>query len=126
MPFIHIKSLPLGDHVDVSAVLAGVTRDFVRATGIDGAHVTCTWELLAPGHYAVAGKSAVRQPRDSHPVLVDLLAPDVHSAGAVETMLATVAASIAEHAGLSAENVFVNYRPAHSGAVLDAGEIVRW
>ncbi len=126
MPFIHVKSLPFEKPLAMGAVLEGITEDFAKATNIDPEHVTVTWEFLSPDHYAVAGKAAERQPQVSHPLLVDLLAPDFNSPAAFEKMLGAVAASIAKHAKIPIGNIFVNCRAAHSGMVLDAGAIVRW
>ena len=126
MPFIHVKSLPFDRLFDASAALAGITRDFAKETGIALEHVTATWEFLAPGHYASAGNAASRQPRGSHPVLVELLAPDFNSEAKVEKMLAAVASSISKRARVPVTNIFVNFRPARSGMVFDAGDIVRW
>lgn len=126
MPFIHVKSLPFSSFFDASAALEGVTRDFAKETGIGLEHVTATWEFLAPGHYAVAGKAVSRQPRGSHPILVDLMVPDFNSGATVKKMLGAVASSIAKRARVSVANVFVNLRQARSGMVFDAGEIVRW
>jgi phenylpyruvate tautomerase PptA (4-oxalocrotonate tautomerase family) len=126
MPFIHVKSLPFVESFDVSAVLGGLTEDFAKGAGIGLEDVTVTWEFLAPGHYAVAGKAAQDQSPDSHPVLVDLLAPDFNSAAAVEQMLTTVASSISKRAKVPITNIFINHRQARSGMVFDAGEIVRW
>jgi phenylpyruvate tautomerase PptA (4-oxalocrotonate tautomerase family) len=126
MPFIHIRSLPFDKSFDMATVLEGLTKDFAKGTGIGLEHVTATWEFFAPGHYAVAGKAAQYQPQDSHPVLVDLLAPDFNSAATVEKMLTTVSASISKHTKVAATNIFINHRQAHSGMVFDAGEIVEW
>ena len=126
MPFIHIKSLPFDPPIDAGPALMVVSREFAAATGVDLEHVTATWEFLAPHHYAVAGETAASQVPDSHPVLVDLLAPDFNSPETVQTMLEAVAQSIARVSGVASQNVFVNYREAHAGQVLDAGEIVRW
>lgn len=126
MPFIHVKSLPFDPPLDVSAVVEGVSRDFAEATGIGLEHVTATWQFFLPGHYAVAGKAARAQPGNSHPVLVDLLAPDLNSPAEVEQMLKSIAASISRRANLPIENVFINHRQAHAGGVFDAGDIVRW
>jgi len=126
MPFIHVRSLPFDRLFDASAALEGITRDFAKETGIELGHVTATWEFLSPGHYAVAGKAASRQPRGSHPILVDLLAPDFNSVAKVEKLLAAVASSISKRAKVSVTNVFINHRQARSGRVFDAGEIVRW
>ena len=126
MPFIHVRSLPLEPTRDIAAVLEGLIRDFADGTGIGLEHVTATWDLLPAGHYAVGGRAAQRQPERSHPVLVDLTAPDFNPPELVETMLRTVAASIARRAGVPLDNVFVLHREARSGMVFDAGEIVRW
>ena len=126
MPFIHVRSLPFDRLFDAATALEGITRDFAKETGMELEHVTATWEFLAPGHYAVAGKASSRQPRGSHPVLVDLLAPDFSSQAAIEKMLAAVAASISKRAQVPVTNIFVNFRQARPGMVFDAGEIVRW
>lgn len=126
MPFIHVKSLPFSTFFDASAALEGVTRDFAKETGIGLEHITSTWEFLSPGHYAVAGRAVSRQPRGSHPILVDLLVPDFNSGNKVRKMLVAVASSISKRAKVPVANVFVNLRQARSGMVFDAGEIVRW
>lgn len=126
MPFIHVKSLPFESALKVRAVVEGLTEDIAKGTGIGLEHVTVTWEFLLPGHYAVAGKTSPRQPKESHPVLVDLLAPDINSAKQVEKMLHVVASSISKRVKIPIKNIFINLRQAHSGLVFDAGEVVRW
>ena len=126
MPFIHVRSLPFEEPLDVSALVESLTKDFAKATGVGLEHVTATWDFLPAGQYAVAGKAAQRQPRGSHPVLVDLLAPDFNSSDDVEGMLHSVASSISKRAKVPIVNIFINYRQAVSGAVFDAGEVVRW
>lgn len=126
MPFINITSLPFTKSLDTGAVLEGVSRDFSKATGIELAHVHATWEFLKPGHYAVAGRVRNRQPKSSHPLLVDLLTPDFNDAKAIETMLICVASSLAKRTGVSRSNIFINHRQAHSGMVFDAGSVEHW
>ena len=126
MPFIHIRSLPFEDPVDIPAVIERVSIDFASDTGIRLDYVTTTWEYFDKGHYAVAGKAATTQRPDSPPVLVDLLVPEVNSDQTVEKMLSAVAGSISEQAGVRRNNIFINVRRAQSGMVFDAGEVVRW
>ncbi len=126
MPFIHVKSLPFEQSLDIAAVLEGLSRDFAEGTSTGIEHVTATWEFLPAGHYAVAGKAASYQPQSSHPVLVDLLSPDFNSPQKIERMLQVAASSIARRTGIPIDNIFINHRAAHSGMVFDAGEIVRW
>ena len=126
MPFIHVKSLPFNETRDVRAALEGLTRDFAESTGINLEHVTATWDFLPEGNYAVAGSVALHQPQDSHPVLVELVAPDFNSPEDVETMLETVALSISKRVEVQKDNIFVSYRGVCSGTVFDRGEVVRW
>jgi hypothetical protein len=126
MPLIQIKSLLFEEGLEVSSILSGICRDFAEQMGVEIAHVTVVWEFLESWHYAAGGQTAPNQPRESHPILVDLLIPDFNSAETVERMLKSVAASIAKRAGISESNIFINVRQARSGRVFDAGEIVRW
>lgn len=126
MPFIHVKSLPFKGPVDLQPVVEGISRDFARDTGIGLGHVAVTWEFLPGGAFAVAGKAAYHQPRASHPVLVDLLAPDFNDPATIAHMMKAVAQAISLRTGVTAANVFVNYRQAHAGMVFDSGEVIRW
>ncbi|MDH4087728.1 MAG: hypothetical protein OEV04_11910 [Nitrospira sp.] len=126
MPFIHVKSLPFEPPLGVRAVVEGLTKDFAKGTGIGLKHVNATWEFLPRGHYAVGGKAALKQPKASHHVLVDLLAPDLNSPKDVENMLRVVALRISKRAKIPLNNIFVNHRQAHAGSVFDEGEIVQW
>ncbi len=126
MPVIHIKSLPFGNDFDAAQILEDLCRDFATETGIGLQYVTVTWEYLASGHYAVAGSVVPHQPRNSHPVLVDLLTPDFHSSTRVEAMLRAVVAAIAARAPVDAGNIFVNHRRAYGGGVFADGDVVRW
>lgn len=126
MPFIHVRSLPFKRTLDISAIVEGMTEDFAKDTATNLLLVTATWTFLAEGQYAVAGKAARHQPRDSHPILVDLIVPDYHSPERIESMMRSVAASIARRTEVPAENVFVQCQLAGSRRVFDGGEIVRW
>ena len=126
MPFIHIKSLPFNEPLNVRTVVIGITKDFATAAGIQLEHVAATWTFLSPDHYASAGSVAQYQPASTHPVLVDLLAPDFNSPTEVEKMLSSIASSISKRTKVQIDNIFINYRQAHAGMVFDAGEIVRW
>jgi hypothetical protein len=126
MPFIHIRSLPLDSGLDMGAAVEGITIDFAQGTGIELEHVTATWSFLPGGHYAIAGKAALRQPASSHPVLVDLLAPDFNDAAQIEKMLRVVAESISKRTKVAKGNIFIHHQEARSGSVFDNGTVVRW
>ena len=126
MPFIHVRSLPLAGSFDAGDAVRAITRDFAVGARIEARHLTVTWELIEPEHYAHAGHTAAGQPAGSHPVLVELVAPDLHDDESVERMLVAAADAVARQAGVPRENVFVEHRAARSGHVFDGGEIVRW
>ena len=126
MPFVHVRSLPQSDDFDAERAVKEVSAAVASEAEIDEEHVTVTWDYLRPGHYAHGGATAPEQPERSHPVLIAILAPDLHPAGRVERMIRAAAAAAAEATGLPADNVFVDYRAARSGEVFDGGDIVRW
>ena len=126
MPLISIKSLPLVECGDMEDLLAGMSQELADATGIDRRHITMTWEYLRPRHYSEGGETRDRQPEDSHPILVSVLAPDFHRPEKVEAMMKCVATGIAARVPVNRENVFVHFAEAHSGKVFDGGKIVRW
>lgn len=126
MPFVHVRSLPFEIPIDISTVVEKISRDLAAVTGIGLEHITATWTFFAPGRYAAAGKCVSHQPMDSHPVLVDLLAPDFNPPETVENILKSVAFSICEHTDIPVQNIFINYQQARSGMVFDAGQVMKW
>lgn len=126
MPFIHIHSLPQAGPFDSDEAVRAISREFAAATATDERHVTVTWEWLQPGHYCHAGHTAAVQPPASHPLLVELLAPDFNSDERIERMLEVVAGAVAAQVGTGEANVFVAFRPARSGHVFDCGQLIRW
>lgn len=126
MPFVHVRSLPFESPLSMSSVVEGITRDFANGTGVGLENVTATWDLVTPGHYAVAGQSASFQPSGTHPVLVDLLVPEFNAAEVIEKMLFVIASSISRRTGVPESNIFINCRTAASAHVFDAGKVERW
>ncbi|MDX1453499.1 MAG: hypothetical protein R3183_13145 [Oleiphilaceae bacterium] len=126
MPFIHIQSLPLVRSIETPQVLKGIVEDFAQATQIDLRHIHATWQYLEPEHYARGLSTPSKQPLSEHPVLVDLLTPDLHDDEHIALMLRTIANSIAERAQFPYSNIFIAHREARSGRVFDAGEVEHW
>jgi phenylpyruvate tautomerase PptA (4-oxalocrotonate tautomerase family) len=126
MPFVHVRSLPVAGDFDAEDAVRAISTEFAARTDVDEQHVTVTWQTLEPGHYASGGETARAQPVGSHPVLVELFAPDSNSDERIEQMLLIVARAVAAQAGVEPENVFVHFRPARSGEVFDGGQVGRW
>ena len=126
MPFIHIKSLPFEEPIDVSSVIKNLAFEFSSKTDIELCHIHTTWEFYPSGHYAKDDKVSENQPNQNFPIIVDLLTPDFHNTSQIALMLETIAESISTNIEFPKNNIFINHRQAHSGRVFDDGEIVRW
>jgi len=126
MPFIHIKSLPFEEPVDVTGIIRNIVLDFSASTGVETGHIHTTWEFYRPGHYAKGDQAAEYQPKNNYPIIVDLLTPDFNEAKVIALMLETIAGSISRRADFPKNNIFINHRQAHSGMVFDDGNIVHW
>lgn len=126
MPFIHIKSLPFEEPLDVPGIIKNIAQDFSRKTGIEPNHIHTTWEFYPSRHYAKGDRVADYQPKSQYPIIVSLLAPDFNSPDTVRLMLKTIADSIARHVDFPINNIFINHTQAHSGMVFDDGKIVYW
>lgn len=126
MPFIQIKSLPMNKSLNVPQIIAGIALNFSDQVGTDLCHIHTTWEFFQPGHYANGSKTADVQPESNYPLIVDLLTPDSDGQETINLMLKTIAESISKRADFPVNNIFINYRQAHSAMVFDDGEIVHW
>jgi phage-related protein len=126
MPFIHIKSLPMNESLDVPNVIAGIAQDFSDKVGTELCHIHTTWEFFNPRYYAKGDKTADIQPESHYPLIVDLLTPDSDSQETITLMLRTTAESISKRANFPVNNIFINHRQGHSGLVFDDGKIAHW
>ena len=129
MPLIHIRSLALDPMHDVAAVITGLSKDYAAAAKVDIKHVSVTWTMLPPGHYAAGGKIAHMQPEHTHAMLVELLRPRLdlnESEALINKLLGTIADSLSKRADVSRDNIFIVHRYAESGQVFGDGEVVRW
>jgi len=126
MPFIHIKSLPFEDSIDVSSVIIKIAADFSSNTDIELSHIHTTWEFYQSGHYAKGNKVSEKQPTQNFPIIVDLLTPDFNNASQITLMLETIAESISTNVQFPKNNIFINHRHGHSGRVFDDGKIALW
>ncbi len=126
MPVIHIRSLPFNPPLNTPGVLEAVTQQFAKEAGVRLKYVSACWSYLEPGHYVDAGQARGEQAAASHPLLVELLTPDVHQPASIEKQLTCLALALSRHTGISLHNIFIQHREARSGQVFDQGDIVRW
>jgi phenylpyruvate tautomerase PptA (4-oxalocrotonate tautomerase family) len=124
MPVVRIRALPQPPGIDVAAVLAAVTRELAAVLEEEPRGTWATWDELAPGRYSEGGDAPGRQPRDTHPPLVSLVAFEGRSDELVERMLTCVAYTLARALGLEAGNVFVTYEEARAGRIYTGGTVL--
>lgn len=126
MPYIHVRSLPFKQAIDIGETVETLSNDFSNDTGIAIEHITVTWAFLSPGCYAFSGKAADAMERNTHPILVDIAAPDFHNLDQREVMMSSIASTLSKVADVAVSNVFVHYTPIESGNAFDGGQVLHW
>jgi phenylpyruvate tautomerase PptA (4-oxalocrotonate tautomerase family) len=123
MPIVHIQAPPQDPLVDVRAVMARVCKDLAAAVGCPERQVWATWTTLPEGSYLEADVAAARQPHDTHPPLVRVLAMEGRSPEMIAKMLECVAGSLAATLPMDPDNVFAVYEELHAGRVYFGGRV---
>ncbi|MBA3581463.1 MAG: hypothetical protein H0W44_03305 [Gammaproteobacteria bacterium] len=126
MPIIQIKALPFAQKPNMTNVLEQLTTDFETSLGIGREQINIVWQWIEPNHYAAKGVVAAQQAHDSHPLLVEIIAPDFSKKTKIAQMLICVVNSLAASTGLPRENVYAMFREIHTGCSYHRGEIVKW
>jgi phenylpyruvate tautomerase PptA (4-oxalocrotonate tautomerase family) len=126
MPIIQIKSLPFKQHLELKEVIEQLSRRFSSEMDISPEYITVTWEYYLPGHYAHSGKAIPRQDPATHPLMVELFTPDVHTEEMIGKMFECIANILSEETEVNFENIFITHHEIHSGQVFDGGNIVKW
>ncbi|GAB6261328.1 4-oxalocrotonate tautomerase family protein [Photobacterium sp. CCB-ST2H9] len=126
MPLIRIKSLPFAGDVEVNVALGRLSQAISDATQIPQQHIMIVWEYLPAGHYVHGGLQANQQPSNSHPILVDMVAPNFNTEAQIAAMLELIAGNLSKSLPVAQNNIFINYIPAYSDGVYDDGHVVEW
>lgn len=126
MPLVRIKSLPFEQEVEIPQAIRNLSQAVADAADIELHHVMVTWEYLPASHYAHNGKVAAYQAINTHPLLVDLIAPNFNTEEQIAAMLELIANTIAEQVPVAKSNIFINFTPAYSDGVYDEGHVVEW
>lgn len=125
MPIVRINCLPV-KKLDLGLAVRGVTSALATATEIDPEHISVLWNELSADSYAHRGDLAELQPQATHPILIDLIAPDFHRPHLVQLMMKTLAHEVAVLTGADHNNILIIHQPQSSGHVYDQGRLVSW
>ena len=115
-PMIKICSLPIDR--DISEVLAGISEDVSRDTGVGEEYITYYWVTLTD--IICMGDTV------NTPILVDLYVPGFFTNDDMISMMNSLAAAIEENVGLEKEWVFIQVHYPSQGQVYLSGEIQFW
>ncbi|NIP31063.1 MAG: hypothetical protein GTO02_15040 [Candidatus Dadabacteria bacterium] len=126
MPLIHVKSLPFENDVDISEVTKSISSEFSNESEINEKQIIVTWDFYMPHCFSFQGKTAKNIEESDHPVLVEFIAPDFNSVERIQEMMKSISRAISKNAKITENKIFILYRSAQSGLVLDEGNIVEW
>lgn len=113
-PMIKICSQPIDKNVD--EVLAAISKDVSRDTGIEQQYITYYWVTLDAVNWN-GEKQAGR------PILVDLYPAGFFDNKTIQSVMKSLAAAIEKHVGLDREWVFIATHFPNQGQVYISGDI---
>jgi pimeloyl-ACP methyl ester carboxylesterase len=115
-PMVRVTSAPCD--LDINKVLAAVSKDVSRDTGIGESFITYYWQTF--DHIVYEGKERTR------PLFVDLYVPGFFSDDDVHGMLNAIADALVKHAGVERNWVFIHTHFPLPGQVYISGSITNW
>ncbi|MBL4798004.1 MAG: hypothetical protein JKY50_11365 [Oleispira sp.] len=126
MPIIRINSLPLPDKLDMKQVMEALSSGISRDVRIEQAQLSLSWQITAANHYIAKGELAETQPSHSHPILVELLMPEILSKSLSEKIMHSLAHRLGKELNFPVTNIFIYERQLASQQVFEKGMIANW
>ncbi|MCG3863760.1 MULTISPECIES: hypothetical protein [unclassified Photobacterium] len=126
MPLISIKALPFEPYIEIDSVLKSLSEQIATQCKIGREHIMITWEWLSHEHYVHQGAVVDNQQQQSHPVLIELVAPNYYSHENIIFLMELIAVDISSNLPIHQNNVFISYTPAYSDGIYDQGHVINW
>lgn len=126
MPIIRISSLPLSDTLDMKQVMQALSSGVSRDVRIEQAQLSICWQHLAENHYIAKGELAEKQPSHTHPILVELLVPEVLSSDLTERIMHSLAHRLGKELNFPVSNIFIYERELKAKQVFEKGMLANW
>lgn len=126
MPIIRISSLPLSSSLDMGQVMQALSSGVSRDVRIEQAQLSITWQTITANHYIEKGELADSQPSHTHPILVELIVPDVLSKDLTEKIMHSLAHRLGKELNFPVSNIFIYERPLASHNVFEKGMLANW
>ncbi|MFT4908766.1 MAG: hypothetical protein ACI978_002863 [Oleispira sp.] len=126
MPIIRISSLPLPDTLDMQRVMQALSSGVSRDVRIEQAQLSVSWQYIQENHYIAKGELADKQPSHTHPILVELLVPEVLSKDLTEKIMHSLAHRLGKELNFPVSNIFIYERKLISSQVFENGMLANW
>lgn len=126
MPIIRISSLPLSENLDMKQVMQALSSGISRDVRIEQAQLSLSWQIISADHYIAKGEVAETQPSHTHPILVELLMPEVLSKDLSEKIMHSLAHRLGKELNFPVSNIFIYERQLASRQVFEKGMIANW
>lgn len=126
MPIIRINSLPLADSLDMKQVMQALSSGVSRDVRIEQAQLSISWQYINENHYISKGELAEKQTSHSHPILVELLLPEVLSKDLTEKIMHSLAHRLGKELNFPVTNIFIYERQLQSSQVFEKGMLANW
>lgn len=106
-------------NLDVPVVLAAVSREVSKSTGLGEELITYYWQTFDAVH-------CMGKPATDKPMFVDLYVPGFMTDDMVAKMMTAIADSLAKNTGLDKKWVFIHTHFPQQGHVYISGEVSHW
>lgn len=126
MPIIRISSLPLSDNLDMKQVMQALSSGVSRDVRIEQAQLSLSWQHIQENHYIAKGELAEKQPSHTHPILVELLVPEVLSSDLTEKIMHSLAHRLGKELNFPVSNIFIYERQLKANQVFEKGMLANW
>ncbi|WP_318491107.1 hypothetical protein [Photobacterium leiognathi] len=126
MPLIAIKALPFETQVEIDDALKSLSEQIAIQCEISLEHIMITWEWINNDHYIHNGEVVEKQQQITHPVLIELTAPNYYSQQNIVFLMELIAKDISSNLPVNKGNIFISFTPAYSDGVYDHGSVINW
>ncbi len=126
MPIIRISSLPLSPSLEMGSVMQALSSGISRDVRIEKAQLSITWQIIAADHYIEKGELVQSQPSNSHPILVELIVPEVLGKDLTEKVMHSLAHRLGKELNFPVTNIFIYERQLASQHVFEKGMLAHW
>ena len=118
-PMVRITTRPLT--LNVNEVMAKLSEDVSRDTGIDKKYITYYWQTF-DAIYCPSSKD----PAGTNVVFVDLYVPSFFTDKDIAGLMTSLADSLVKHTDLDREAIFIQTHFPKDGHVYISGKVVEW